>query len=417
MSVGEIVILGGGVAGLCSAYYLQKQNWKVTLVDEGDFTNNCSFGNAGLLVPSHFVPLAAPGVVSQGLKWMFDKKSPFSIRFGFKRDLFKWGVQFKNHCTKNHVKRSAPFLRDLNLFSKREYLFLKDQNTFDFSFATKGVLMLYRTDKIKNEEIKMAQIAKDLGLDCEVLDREHILTLEPNLTDEVLGGVHYKSDGHIIPGEFMNNLRQHLKKLGVTFIPNQEIVEINKTSKKVKSLSSKSKTFSADKFILAPGANMSKIGRMLNLNIPTIQGKGYSFMTTHFEKYPSYPALLQDDKISITLMGNQVRVGGTMELGAEHHQINPHKIEGLKRAVPRYYKNVDLNGIKQNKIWHGFRPCAPDGLPYLGSLSSFDNTIIAGGGCMMGMSLGPGFGRVVAELAIEKKPSLNIDIFDPERFN
>lgn len=416
MPKGKILIIGGGATGLCSAYYLQKEGWSIDIVDAGDFTDNCSFGNAGMIVPSHFIPLAAPGVVSQGLRWLFNKKSPFSIHPAFDLDLLKWGVQFIKHANKAHVHTSAGALRDLNVFSREQYLELYKENDFDFPLSTKGVLMLYRTEKKEAEEKENARIAQVLDLNCEVLNKDEVQDIEPGLTREVLGGVLYKSDAYINPVKFMQNLREDLESKGVNFYKNQAIWQIECQGNHVQNVQSKEETFTADRYILSPGANLGNIARLAGLSIPIQPGKGYSFMTKNFKKSPNYPALLKDDEISITPMNGEVRIGGTMELGKTNHKVNPHKIAGIKQAVPKYYTDVDLATIPPKAVWQGARPCSPDGLPYLGKSTTLRNLIIAGGSCMMGMSFAPGLGRIVSELAEAKEPSVNIEQFDPQRF-
>src|SRR4026208_431098 len=109
----KAVVIGGGIIGLCAGYYLQKSGWQVTILEKSDLTDNCSFGNAGMIVPSHFVPLASPGIVAQGIKWMFSSKSPFYIKPQLSWQLVTWGIKFLKHANKKNAERSAPYLRDL----------------------------------------------------------------------------------------------------------------------------------------------------------------------------------------------------------------------------------------------------------------------------------------------------------------
>ncbi len=134
----KAVIIGGGIIGLCSAYYLQKSGWDVTVIDKTDLSDSCSYGNLGMIVPSHFVPLAAPGMVSQGIRWMFNNKSPFYVKPSLNRNLISWGLQFIKSATKEHVEASANYLLDLNLLSKKLYEELATEPGFDFSLEKKG---------------------------------------------------------------------------------------------------------------------------------------------------------------------------------------------------------------------------------------------------------------------------------------
>jgi len=121
----KVSIVGGGIIGLCSAYYLSQEGYEVSVFDSTDLSNGCSYGNAGMIVPSHIVPLAQPGMIAKGIKWMFDSKSPFYVKPRFSFDLFKWGMQFYKHANALHVSQSIPALRDLSLLSKELFQDLK----------------------------------------------------------------------------------------------------------------------------------------------------------------------------------------------------------------------------------------------------------------------------------------------------
>src|SRR5580765_765519 len=162
------VIIGGGIIGLCSAYYLQKSGWQVTILEKNDLTDNCSFGNAGMIVPSHFTPLASPGIVSQGIRWMFDSSSPFYVKPEFNRSLFDWGIRFMRKANKNNVTYAAPFLRDLNVLSHALYKELAAVPGFDFALEEKGILMYFKSEKTRDEEAHLALKAQSLGLDAEI---------------------------------------------------------------------------------------------------------------------------------------------------------------------------------------------------------------------------------------------------------
>ena len=160
----SIGIIGSGIIGLSSAYYLQKSGHQITLIDQGDLSSGCSIGNAGMIVPSHLIPLAAPGMISKGMRWMFNSSSPFYVKPQLNMDLIKWGFQFYRSSTKAHVEKSAKPLKEISLLSKAMYQRLSKDLNFDFGFHERGLLMLYKTKETEREESETAEFANHHGI-------------------------------------------------------------------------------------------------------------------------------------------------------------------------------------------------------------------------------------------------------------
>lgn len=413
---GSVLIIGGGIAGLCSAYYLLKDGWKVTLLDSGDLKDNCSYGNAGMLVPSHFTPLAAPGIVAQGIKWMFNSKSPFYVKPSLNANLISWGLKFIKHANANHVNRSAPSIRDLNLLSSNLYDEMVKTEEFAFELQHKGILMLYKTEKMAEEEIHLAETATSLGLDVATLSSEQVQQLEPHAKLDVLGAVHYRCDGHLYPQALMTQLIAYVKEKGAVIHEHTSVTGFESKQGKLQSVSAGDKKFAADKFVMTGGAWLPDIAKKAGLHIPLMPGKGYSFMYQPEGHTLRYPSLLLEARVAVTPMNGQIRFGGTMELAALNKNVNMNRVQGIVEAIPQYYPELKVAMPAKKDVWFGFRPCSPDGLPYLGYSKRLANLIVAGGGGMMGLSLGPAYGKVVCELANEQPSSANIALFSPERF-
>ncbi len=416
-SKGTVLIIGGGIVGLTSAYYLAKEGWKVNLVDKDDFSDNCSYGNAGMIVPSHFTPLAAPGMVAQGIKWMFNSRSPFYVKPTLSFSFLSWGLKFLRHANKEHVKQSAPHLLSLNNLSKNLYDELAKELSDKFGLQHRGILMLFKTEKTAEEEIHLAEQAKALGLDVDVLTREAVQAIEPDVKLDVLGAAHYRSDAHLYPPALIKLLIDRIKQLGVVMLPHAEVMDFKRSGRQITEIVTTNGIFSADMVVLTGGAWQQGLAKKAGLTIPLMPGKGYSFMTTAFDGKVKHPALLLEARVALTPMGGKVRIGGTMELAPINHRINMNRVEGIVNAVPDYYPEYQLPTPNAEEIWHGFRPCSPDGLPYLGRSKTVSNLIVAGGMGMMGLSLGPAVGKVVSELAAGHEASVNIEIFHPERFH
>lgn len=413
----KAVVIGGGIIGLSCAYYLQKSGWYVTVVDKSDLSDSCSYGNLGMIVPSHFVPLAAPGMVSQGIRWMFDKKSPFYVKPSLSPDLISWGWKFVKSATPKHVERSAEYLLGLNLFSKKLYEELATQPGFDFSLEKKGILMYYKTENTGEEEIHLGEKARQMGLDVEALTKQQVQQLEPGIDLNILGAIHYRSDAHLYPNQLIPQLISHLQNAGVVFKTNSPVVKFVKEKNTIKKVITSSSEIEADVVVIAGGSWLPQLAKMAGVSLSLMPGKGYSFTLDKPEQKLNIPAILCEARVAITPMNGMMRYGGTMEIGKINNKINLNRVQGIVESVPKYFSNINLAMPEQKDIWYGFRPCTPDGLPYIGSSKKIANLLIAGGHAMSGLSLGPATGKVIAELASGQEPSVKIDAFNPGRFS
>ncbi|GGH42126.1 amino acid dehydrogenase [Dyadobacter endophyticus] len=413
---GSAVIIGGGISGLASAYYLLKSGWSVTLLDKGDLFDNCSIGNAGMIVPSHFIPLAAPGMISKGIKWMFNSRSPFYVKPSLDFSLISWGLKFMKAATEANVERAAPHLRDYHLLSKKLYEDLVRDEKLDFGLEEKGILMLYKSDKTGEEEIHVGKQGQQLGLDIEMLDREQVQALEPGIKLDVAGAVHYRCDAHLYPTALVNGLIKSITALGAEIVKKAEVTGFDVQNGEIKRVKTAAKTYEGDLVVMTGGSWLPQLAKQAGLSIPVMPGKGYSFMEPNAEHPIVHPALLLEARVAVTPMNGQVRFGGTMELAPLNNQINMNRVEGIVNSIPQYYPELNVAVPQKDRIWHGFRPCSPDGLPYLGYSKKLSNLIVAGGHGMMGISLGPGTGKIVAELAERVKPSVDVALYDPERY-
>ncbi|MGS0680193.1 NAD(P)/FAD-dependent oxidoreductase [Shewanella sp. 125m-7] len=425
----DVVVIGGGIIGVCSAYYLHKAGKSVVVIDKDEIGKACSFGNAGYITPSHFIPLAAPGMIQKGLKWMLNPQSPFYVRPSLNIDFLKWLLSFAKKCTVQHTLASQQAILDINLKSLELYQTLHQANEFDFEFHQNGLLMLCNSLKGLNDEVVTVAAANKLGLKAKMLTPQALKQLEPNIQLDVIGASFYPEDAHIAPFEFILAMKNYLAAQGVEFREHTEITGFttNIDNTTITAATTASGEINAGEFVLANGAWSPKLAKLLGLSLPVQSGKG---ICISFDKPPikegaklkcRTPFILSEAKVAVSPLDNGIRFGGTMELGVlsslETLGISQNRIKGLTKSAARYLPDLDTSQVKSEAFWSGFRPCSPDGLPIIGKADKLANLTLATGHAMMGLSLGPITGKLVSEIIAKEETCLDLTPFSPLRFD
>ena len=415
----KVVVIGGGIIGLSSAFYLHKSGWDVTVLDKGDFTDNCSYGNCGYICPSHFIPLATPGIVKQGLKWMWNSKSPFYVQPRLDWNLINWGLKFVRSATKNHVQTAAEPLRDIAIISKKEYEGWLSIPGFDFAYEQKGLLEIFQTDAGAEHARHTVEKAHELGLsDTQLLSKQELQALEPQTRINGLGAILFNCDAHCYPNKLMQNLIAYLKGQGVKLIANEEVIQFEKSGGKINKVLTSVNVYEPDEVVIATGSWGRETAKMLAVKVPMMPGRGYSVTLEDSPYKVNYPAVLLEGRAAITPMdGNKIRFGGTMEITSHKTAPRMNRVQGILDAVKRFYPDFDVALPPKEKIWYGYRPCSADGLPYIGRVKKYNNLIVATGHSMLGLSLGAGTGKLVNEIINNHKASMDINPFRVERFS
>ncbi len=411
----SILIIGGGIVGLSCAYFLQKEGNQVTVIDKSAMDGGASYVNAGYLTPSHIIPLASPGMMAKGLKWMFNSSSPFYMKPRLDPDFIKWAWAFNRSSTIANVEKAIPLIKDINLLSKDLYTAMHDSGELgDFQLEKKGLLMLYKTQKEAKHEKEVARRAADEGLEVTELTREALDALQPNLNKDIEGAVYYKCDAHTSPNEIMAQLKAYLIKTGVNIQTKEAVQSFEINNLSITKVITSDANYSPDEIVLAAGSWTSALSRSLGLHLLMEPGKGYRINV----KRPlgvRLPAILMEAKVAVTPMRDFTRFAGTMELSGINTIIRKERVHAIADAAMGYYDNIEFNADEIEEAQCGLRPVSPDGLPYIGRVSKINNLTIATGHAMMGWSLGPATGKLVTEIISEKPLSMPIEGFHPER--
>lgn len=413
----HVVVIGGGIIGLSSAFYLQQKGCKVTVIDKDNFKDNCSYGNAGYVCPSHFIPLAAPGIVWQGFKWMFNSKSPFYVKPSLNKDLIDWGLNFAKSATSKNVIQSAIPLRDISLLSQHEFEKWSKIPDFDFAYEHKGMLEVFQTEKVGEHAHYTVEKAKELGLDVSLLNYEELQALESQTKINAIGAVKFDCDAHVYPDKLMDGLKKLLLVKGVEFKYGETVQSFEKNNGAVTKVITDVNVYPADDVVIATGSWSKEIAALAGAKISLMPGRGYSLTLEDSDYKLNHPIILAEGRVAITPMdGNKIRFGGTMEVVPTTAKPQYERINGILNAVKNFLPEFQIEKPAEKDIWYGYRPCSADGLPYIGKIKKHKNVVVATGHSMMGLSLGPGTGKLVSEIINEVPTSIDMKAFEVERF-
>jgi len=370
--------------------------------------------NAGYIAPSHIIPLAAPGMITTGLKMMFNSTSPFYVKPRLDSEFLKWALAFKRSSTKANVEKAIPVIKDINVLSKELFTDFYNDTAFNFQLENKGLLMFYQTDKVGEKESKVAKRAIEEGLEVSFLSLAEVKELEPNLDLNIKGAIHYKCDAHTTPNVFMKQLYGYLKNNGVTFYTNEKVIDLEVLSHKVSIIKTDKRDVIADEVVIAAGSWSPLLTKKIGMQLLVQAGKGYAINVKR-KIGITMPAILMEAKVAVTPMNGFTRFSGTMEIAGINHKIHPKRVKVIANAAQNYYNGLRIQEPEIATAVCGLRPVSPDGLPYIGRLSKLKNITIATGHAMMGWSLGPATGKLVSEIVTEQKTSMNINAFSPKR--
>jgi D-amino-acid dehydrogenase len=269
----NVIIIGGGIIGLSIAYYLLEEGHQVTIIDKSNFSSGASYVNAGYITPSHFIPLAAPGIINKGIKWMFNPTSPFYIKPRLNADFLKWTWAFKKSATASKVEKAIPVITAINILSRDLYEDIKASNTFNFHYERKGLLMCYQSDKVGEAEWKIGKRGIEEGLGVKNLTKKEVDILEPNANLNIKGAIYFDSDAHMTPTDFMPEMVKYLKTKGAIFYANEDVKDIEVTNGTVSKIITDKQELKADEVVLAAGSWSPLLTKKLGLQIPQYYAK------------------------------------------------------------------------------------------------------------------------------------------------
>lgn len=410
----KVSIIGGGIQGLCTAYYLNKQGLEVSIFEPKTAETGASYVNAGYLTPSHIIPLAAPGMIRKGLKWMLNSSSPFYVKPRIDKAFIKWSWRFYKSSTLQKVNAAIPVIKEINLLSEQCFKEIKLSGDLgDFQLDHHGLLMLYKTKAAGEAENEVAKKAANLGLQVSYPNQIELNSLQPQLSKDILGGILYDCDSHTTPTEIMPKLKKKLLDSGVKFIT-EKVCRFELQNNKLTAIVTDKNNYPTEEVVIAAGAWSGQLAKQLNIDLSLEAGKGYRIDVKR-ETGIKIPAILMEAKVAVTPMKGFTRFAGTMELSGINTNIRKERVNAIVKAAEAYYPSLKITAAEKEAAASGMRPVSPDGLPYIGRSKALKNLCFATGHAMMGWSLGPATGKLVSEIILNKKPSMDLAPFNPDR--
>jgi D-amino-acid dehydrogenase len=418
----DVLVVGGGVIGACVARALAERGAGVTLLEREPQVcppESAVYANCGLLVPSEVEPLAHPGALGQGLRWMLDGTSPFYVRPRASLELVRWLWLFRGACAPQVAQAHAPLLREMSVTSADLHDALAAQDGETWQYRRNGWLIVYETPAGMDAAAEESAAVMALGVTSEVLSAAEVRERVPHVrSGSVVGGVFTPDDGHMDPAAFTRAVVAEAERLGATVVTGAEAYGFETGGSGmggvVRAVRTTRGVFAAEQVVVAAGAWSPLLVRELGLRLPIEPAKGYSIDVARPDGLPDLPLCVGEAHVVLTPLGDALRLGSTLELAGWDMRLRPKRLANLRRAAARV---LGLSGDGPTRqVWRGPRPLTPDGLPVIGRSPRHANVVLATGHCMLGLSLGPVTGKLVAEICAGDAPSIDISLLRADRF-
>lgn len=422
----QVLVLGSGVVGVTSAYYLAQKGFDVMVIDRQSAVGlETSFANAGQISPGYAAPWAAPGVPMKALKWLFQRHSPLSLKPDWTLWQLQWTLKLLQNCNAESYARNKERMVRLAEYSRDCLGELRTSTGIAYEGRTRGTLQVFRTQKQLDAEAKDIAVLSRMGVPFEHLDPDGCARAEPALAlvkEQLLGGLRLPGDETGDCQLFTTHLAEKAQKLGVKFRQNVTINRLitsnNKLSGVEISTDVGTEMLEADQYVVALGSYTRQLMQALGLQIPVYPVKGYSLTIPVINPDAAPISTVMDEtyKVAITRFENRIRVGGMAELAGFDLSLNPRRKATLEMVVNSLFPNA--GDMSESKFWTGLRPMTPDGTPIIGKASEmYDNVWLNTGHGTLGWTMACGSGQLLADLVANHSPAIESDDLALSRYN
>lgn len=411
----RVIVIGGGVVGACCAYYLTKAGCAVTLLDRGAFGAGCSHANCGYVCPSHVLPFAGPGAIWSILKTLVQKNSPLKVRPGVVLRDPGWFLAFTRRCNTRSQLAAGEAIHALLASSRRLYEELLAAESLNCEWQTQGLLFVFQSAAAMEHYAETDRLLRErFDTPAKPLRGEALTAFEPALKPGLAGGWLYEGDAHLRPDRLMRELRRVLNGLGVTIREHCAVGQLIREHGRARAVRTSAGEIEADSIVLATGAWTPLLADELGCRVPIQPGKGYSITYPNNDDGPTVPMIFEEHRVAVTPFPSGFRIGSTMEFAGYEESLNRDRLRLLTDGAALYLKRLPT--VPPSEEWWGWRPMTPDSIPLLGPSPALPNVWLAAGHNMLGLSMAPATGKLVAELLTGRQPHLNPIPYAPSRF-
>lgn len=419
----HVVVIGGGVIGLACSHYLRRFGHRVTLVDKSRIGGGCSHGACGFISPSHALPLAEPGTIRHTLSQIWRPNSPLRIKPRFDWALLKWMWNFGRRCNESDMMESAHAIHPLMIHSRKLYLELVDPEISEApmpcSWEKRGLLFVYRNrDAFQRYEPTNDLLSKVFDEPAQKIPGEELCQFESALRQDLAGAWYFEHDAHLRPDQLIQAWRQKLIEDQVTLLENHTLQNFVSDTGGVTSVVLEGpkgpSTIASDRVVVATGAWTPMLSKLLGYEIPIQPGKGYSMTFAMPEDPPKTPMIFPEHRVAVTPMGDRLRLGSIMEFAGYDESISDRRLKLLTDGAKAYLRNPPRTTVQER--WHGWRPMTYDSTPVIDRCPGFANVYLAAGHNMLGLSMAPATGRMVAEMISGVEHQLDPKPYNAARF-
>ena len=416
----KVLVMGGGVIGVSTAWYLAKGGCEVTLIERQPNTAlETSFANCAQISPGYATPWGAPGIPQKAAKWMFEKDAPLKMKLDGSLFQLKWIYQMYQNCSPERYAVNKERMLRLAEYSRDQFVKIRQEIGIHYDDNQKGTLQLFRTQKQIEGMQKDITILDECGVPYEALTPEGCAQVEPALAKTkhiISGGLRLPNDETGDCRLFTHKLTEECKKLGVKFELNKTITRIKKNNYKIEAVYCGSEEFTADHYVMALGCFSREFMKQLGLNIPVYPVKGYSLTLPIIDEGSAPISTILDEtyKVAITRLGNNIRVGGMAELSGYDYSLPESRRLTLEKVVTDLFPGG--GNLASPNYWTGLRPMTPDSTPIIGKTPIHNLSVNTGHGTL-GWTMSLGSGKYLADQILGNQTEITIDGLDMSRYN